>query len=215
MPCCAGHAPVASVASVLLENVLARCSQLGNCALLDSSFLRPLGPNWGSNPSRASLRNCSKTTSTNNLGRVTAARSAPSGSAAPIHRTKSRRQMPIKKEFNKAGTSGIVLPYIQHPARPRVAFLAGFVGEDERTIYPTFIHHTSESRHLASADRRHHKDQYPLPASDRARGLPQASGRHLQHQLYQAVCACDRLRRGRNSGRVSPREIGRASCRER
>ena len=46
IPCCAGQAPVAKVAIVEAEKVLARWRQSGKCAPFDKIFRRPPGPNW-------------------------------------------------------------------------------------------------------------------------------------------------------------------------
>src|SRR5215813_7920299 len=99
MPCCEGHAPVAKVAIEDAVNVLARFLQSGKCDECDKSRSKPPVPRRPKIASRYSPRNCSKITSTNNFGRLTAR--ASTVHAAPEARifANCRRQMSIKKEF--------------------------------------------------------------------------------------------------------------------
>ena len=83
MPCCEGHAPVASVATDDEGNVLARFRQSGNRAPPYKIRRRPPSISSPEIASSKSARNCSKTTSTSSLGRFAAFPTRVASQTAP------------------------------------------------------------------------------------------------------------------------------------
>ena len=102
MPCSAGHAPVANVASVVEGNVLARWRQSGKYAPEVITFRNPPLVSLPHAESRKSGRKSSIKINTNKLG-LGAKPHVLSDIPPIIERVKVRRQMSMKKEFIRGG----------------------------------------------------------------------------------------------------------------
>jgi len=102
MPCSAGHAPVARVASEVDGNVLAKWRQSGKYAPEVISFRTPPLVNFPHAVSRKSARRSSIRINTNRFG-LGAKPHVLKDVPAIIDSVKVRRQISMKKEFIRAG----------------------------------------------------------------------------------------------------------------